>query len=1440
MVRFDFKKIKYFRKNDNARKRRAVLAIIFGSALVLVGTGYIGAKNGWFGGGAVVPEDTFSRGLAGYWSFDEGKGNIANDASGNGNNGILASGPKWTDGKDGNGLQFNGKNTQVNVPDAQSLRFGSGPFTVEVWFKINGNANLGAHGIINKTGTTGYWGFYYSDSNKKLTFQTRSSDTNEFLGVATAATFEKNVWHHVVWVINDASITMIANGKIKENFTDGRVSRLYDQNNNLNFGNLNGNYLNGVIDDVRIYGRALSEAEVKYHYNHGGPVGYWNFDEGSGTVARDLSGNNNQGSLTSFSTVDSGTVDASSGNSLTDNDKVWAANQWVNGKITITSGTGSGQTQTIASNTASTTVILGAWSTPPDATSQYSLVQENAWTSGRFGNALQFDGKDDYVDVPTAKFDQLGAMSVCTWVNPRSISANYSRIIQKGDSSGTTRGFGITQSQDDGKLVGFYQSQYMTIEYSARTSQAIANGQWAHVCMVYDGSGNVAMFLNGSNSSEATPSYDKGWAAVGNKLNIGRRSGEAVYLYNGLIDDLKIYAYARSADEIRLDYQAGMAALLGPSGKTCSEDPVSCMDKDLAGYWSFDEMTGTVAFDKSGNGNRAYLTTHTLPKWVDGKYGSALAFNGKADTAYVGNASVLNFGDGVDFSVGAWFKSTEAVWLGNIVGKGDSWGNDRWQIYIRSSNDIAFANSVNKGANYLLSATGQNWFDGKWHFVMATIDRDGDSKIYMDGVLKNTKSSSIWGTFSSVWGFEIGHFYDRGFKGMIDEVKVYRRALTAEEVKYQYDQGAPAGYWKFDEGSGMVVGDSSGNNNDGVITGATWTDGKYGGALIFDGIDDKVSLGNGSNVNLTTAFTLEAWVKNSRGVSDTPQHIISKKNNYIANSGYMYYLQYGKIYVNYGDGSTYREAGSSVLDWDANTWYHVVAVFDGTNEKMYRNGILVGSVTKIGSIATNSINLQIGDLNSSYYFQGSIDEPKIYNYARTDDQIRQDYQAGVANYFGPSGKACREDPASCMDKGLVGYWDMNEGNGVILKDKSSNGNNGLLVNGPKWTVGKNGGALQLDGRDDYVSVIHSNSLDLIADSLTVETWINSYNDQPNGAGKYIFSIGKGGFGNGGSWELRWHAAGNLFFFLRNPDNSDYRAVQTSATVSKKQWHHFVATFDGAAQAARIYIDGVERETASIVNISSINTNTSDFVIGSAVPYRLNGFIDDVRVYNRALSAEEVRYHYNQGEPVAYWNMDEGSGAVLNDVSGNHNRGSILGASWVQGKYGSALSFDGVDDYVDAGTSSIINLTADYTIGLWVKTNTTEVLKTIYRKNYATYGYRMASLNFPSIGKLAFASGSGADVNSLVSNASNLNDGSWRYVVFQVEGTTQKLYVDGILDNTRIKVDGSAADTGFTIGYHTNASRYFNGQIDDVRVYNYARSAEQIKMDYQQGVATHLE
>jgi hypothetical protein len=201
-------------------------------------------------------------------------------------------------------------------------------------------------------------------------------------------------------------------------------------------------------------------------------------------------------------------------------------------------------------------------------------------------------------------------------------------------------------------------------------------------------------------------------------------------------------------------------------------------------------------------------------------------------------------------------------------------------------------------------------------------------------------------------------------------------------VSNAQSSGLVAAY-AFDEGSGSAVTDASGNGNTGTISGATWTtSGKFGGALVFNGTSARVTIPDAPALRLTTGMTLEAWVQPSV-VSAGWRDVIYKGND-------NYYLE---ATSNTGPpagggtfGTTFGTASVTV-----NTWTHLALTYDSAALRLYVNGVQVASTARSTPIATSTNALQIGgDSFFGQFFQGTIDDVRVYNRALTAAEIQTD------------------------------------------------------------------------------------------------------------------------------------------------------------------------------------------------------------------------------------------------------------------------------------------------------------------------------------------------------------------------------------------------------------------------------------------------------------------
>ena len=216
----------------------------------------------------------------------------------------------------------------------------------------------------------------------------------------------------------------------------------------------------------------------------------------------------------------------------------------------------------------------------------------------------------------------------------------------------------------------------------------------------------------------------------------------------------------------------------------------------------------------------------------------------------------------------------------------------------------------------------------------------------------------------------------------LNEVKTHEKSLNDGLVAY----------WDFNEGSGNILHDKSGNGNDGTIYGAKWVRGVKGYALSFNGVDDYVEVNDSASLN-SNQITVVAWVyPTSRPTSWGP--IVSKWDG----DGYSIVQEKDTYYPHFGfrgsDGLNYHAGWNGTLD--INRWYNLVGVFNGVQVRFYINGVLKSSVDVPAGVVIKSSNdpLRIGAdgrPTPTYFSPSVIDEVRIYNRALSGDEIKELY-----------------------------------------------------------------------------------------------------------------------------------------------------------------------------------------------------------------------------------------------------------------------------------------------------------------------------------------------------------------------------------------------------------------------------------------------------------------
>ena len=509
----------------------------------------------------------------------------------------------------------------------------------------------------------------------------------------------------------------------------------------------------------------------------------------------------------------------------------------------------------------------------------------------------------------------------------------------------------------------------------------------------------------------------------------------------------------------------------------------------------------------------------------------------------------------------------------------------------------------------------------------------------------------------------------------IDEVWSDGTVITGDV--WNFTVGKQVAWWRLDEQDGTAATDSAGDNDGKLVGDPAWrpTDGKVGGALEFDGDGDYVEIADGSDFDITQQITVAAWTK-VNAFDKSWQAIVTKGDNswrlqrdqetdgleFACSGATVPHSRWGDVHgtVNVNDGQ----------------WRHTVGVYDGDKLYLYVDGALDASVAATGKINLNDYPVLIGE-NAQMpgrFWNGLIDDVRIYNYALSQDEISALCQFNASNpqppdegavrpsaelklswrpgagavshkvYFGTSShelsllatvEAPSFDQLPPPQRNTEYYWRVDEvqQNGPVIagpvwtfntgklirwwkldgnpNDSCPSGKDGTVQGDPQWVNGRIGGALRLDGTDDYVETGDTTNLPV----WTIAVWVNSP-AAPVSAGP------SGPVHRDSNYQINWdHQDGNF----RGAAGVEVRGTWYAASFGNLQadtWYHLAATYDG--ENLKAYKDGVlVTDNPDPSGNPEAEAETLKLGRHAAWTAHFNGTIDDVRIYNYALTKEEI-------------------------------------------------------------------------------------------------------------------------------------------------------------------------------------------------------------------------
>ena len=342
-------------------------------------------------------------------------------------------------------------------------------------------------------------------------------------------------------------------------------------------------------------------------------------------------------------------------------------------------------------------------------------------------------------------------------------------------------------------------------------------------------------------------------------------------------------------------------------------------------------------------------------------------------------------------------------------------------------------------------------------------------------------------------------------------------------------------------------------------------------------------------------------------------------------------------------------SGSLVLG----EWNHVVVTRQGSTVRWYLNGVLDRTLSSSVSASVSSLPLVIGSGYAGGY-AGDIDEVAVYDHALSGSAVQAHYNAVVAGDQTAYGSAVLGDSP-------VSYWRLDEDSGSVALDETG-ANPGAYQGTPSYgqpgadlTPSTSLGSSVGFSGDDAVVVADDASLELTGD-LSFELWL-----KPSDFSQRENPLGKAYSGEG---MITQEVGGRLQFFYGSGggNTSGYQGFWSLGSLVLGEWNHVVVTRQGST--VRWYLNGVLDRTLS----SSVSASVSSLplVIGSGYAGGYAGDIDEVAVYDHALSGSAVQAHYNAvvagdqtaygsavlgDSPVSYWRLDEDSGSVALDETG---------------------------------------------------------------------------------------------------------------------------------------------------------------------------------------------
>jgi hypothetical protein len=619
-------------------------------------------------------------------------------------------------------------------------------------------------------------------------------------------------------------------------------------------------------------------------------------------------------------------------------------------------------------------------------------------------------------------------------------------------------------------------------------------------------------------------------------------------------------------------------------------------------------------------------------------------------TFYMGGSNYINCPNNIpltnNFTVSAWFK-LNTYNTGSIIGKWYADNSNAHRCWIMNSDvptssmavvlssDGTYTNSTIK--RYLVPVSLNEYTNITFTFASGTL------LVYKNGLLFNA-TKAIDGTFSMVFDaptrpFQVGYFFDFSSYYNLANVgitQIYNRVLSPTEILQNFDAvekryypeenivrdglilNLDPGNSRSYAGAGNTIYDLAGFGNTGTLSGGLSFSALNGGSISNDA-GNKVLSYQSANFS-TNNFTMEAWVsvRNYPGVNAV---FISNRGGF--DNGWLLDVssnKKGRIYIQRDAGTSYSIETTNELG--LSKWTNLLVVRNGTNLSLYRDGIFQNSTNLPSNYDIQSAyanDYVTRNFSSSGALDGNISTIKYYNRALSAQEIQQNYNA-TKNRFINVLPPVRDNLILNLDAGDLASY---PGSGTTWFDLSGNSLNGTLTNGPTFSFSDSSSSIVFDGTNDYASTTNTLFPDTgpftvgLLYKITGTLGRGGIFERYEGGNFNGVSLGQGAPPGTDSWQFT--VASNLNTGL----------ILSYTYPSTNVWYHDVGVYNGSNEI-KIYRNGV------LVN-SLVGTTQGNLSSGGARSFlvasrNLTSFlpchINNITVYNRALSAAEILQNFN--------------------------------------------------------------------------------------------------------------------------------------------------------------------------------------------------------------------